>query len=116
MYLLFAVTKRRFILLTVSEIAEEQTKDKSLQQQNSTSNVEETLIENTYVLCKNDKIIIPKTLQTQAVAWYHHYLQHPGHTCLEETLRSAMYWKICFQMFDYMSKPVNPGRSTKRKS
>ena len=79
--------------LTVSEIAEEQTKDKSLQKQKGTSNVEETLIENTYVLCKNGKLIIPKTLQRRAVAWYHHYLQHPGHTRLEETLRSAMYWK-----------------------
>ncbi len=25
--------------------------------------------------------------------WYHHYLQHPGHTRLEETLCTAMYWK-----------------------
>ena len=74
MYLLFTVTKKQIYLLTVSEIAEEQTKDKSLQQQMSTSNVEETLIENTYVLCKNGKIIIPKTLQKRAVAWYHHYL------------------------------------------
>ena len=79
--------------LTVSEIAEEQAKDKSLQKQKSISNVEETLIENTYVLCKNGRLIIPKTLQTRAVAWYHHYLQHPGHTRLEETLRAAMYWK-----------------------
>ena len=49
--------------LTVSEIAEEQTKDKGLQQQRRTSKFEETLIENTYVLCKNGKKIIPKTLQ-----------------------------------------------------
>ena len=26
-------------------------------------------------------------------SWYHHYLQHPGHTRLEETLCAAMYWK-----------------------
>ena len=32
-------------------------------------------------------------LQHRAVSWYHHYLQHPGHTRLEETLRAAMYWK-----------------------
>jgi hypothetical protein len=30
---------------------------------------------------------------TQAVAWYHHYLQHPGHSRLKETMRSMMYWK-----------------------
>ena len=59
--------------LTVSAIAEEQTKDKRLQQLKITSKFEETLIENIYVLCKNGKLIIPKTLQKRAVAWYHHY-------------------------------------------
>jgi hypothetical protein len=45
------------------------------------------------VLCKEGKLVIPKTLQHKAVAWYHHYLQHPGHTRLEETLRAVLYWK-----------------------
>ncbi len=51
------------------------------------------LVEDTKVLCKNGKLIIPASLHLRAVAWYHHYLQHPGHSCLEETIRSAMYWK-----------------------
>ena len=38
--------------LTVSKIAEEQLKDKSLQQQKGLMKYEETLFENTYVLCK----------------------------------------------------------------
>jgi hypothetical protein len=38
-------------------------------------------------------MVIPKVLQRRAVSWYHHYLQHPGHTRLEETLHAAMYWK-----------------------
>jgi hypothetical protein len=25
--------------------------------------------------------------------WYHHYLQHPGHTRLKETMKSVIYWK-----------------------
>jgi hypothetical protein len=25
--------------------------------------------------------------------WYHHYLQHPGHTRLEETMNATIYWK-----------------------
>jgi hypothetical protein len=78
--------------LTISEIAEEQLKDKSLQQHKVLMKLEETLIENTYVLCKEGKLVIPKTLQHKAVAWYYHYLQHPGHTRLEETLRAVMYW------------------------
>ena len=38
-------------------------------------------------------MVIPKGLQHHAVAWFHHYLQHTGTTCLEETLRLSMYWK-----------------------
>ncbi len=45
------------------------------------------------MLCKNGKLIIPTSLQHRAVAWYHHYLQHPDHSHLEETFRSMMYWK-----------------------
>ncbi len=69
--------------LTISEIAEEQLKDKALEQHKVLMKLEETLIENT---------VIPKTLQHKAVAWYYHYLQHPGHTRLEETLRAVTYW------------------------
>jgi hypothetical protein len=29
----------------------------------------------------------------RAVSWYHHYLQHPGHLRLEETMRSVMHLK-----------------------
>jgi hypothetical protein len=38
-------------------------------------------------------MIIPKRLQRCAVLWYHHYLQQPGHTQLEETMKAPMYWK-----------------------
>jgi hypothetical protein len=31
--------------------------------------------------------------KAQGVSRYHHYLQHTGHSCLEETMRSMMYWK-----------------------
>ncbi len=45
------------------------------------------LIEDTKVLCKEDKMIIPASLQHRAVSWYHHYLQQHGHSRLEETTR-----------------------------
>ncbi len=51
------------------------------------------LIEETKVLCKNGKLMIPTFLRHRAVSWYHHYLQHPVHSHLEETMRSMMYWK-----------------------
>ena len=44
------------------------------------------------VLCKDGRLVIPNKLQYRAIAWYHHYLQHPGHTRLEKTLKQAMYW------------------------
>ncbi len=38
-------------------------------------------------------MIIPKPLQRRIVLWYYHYLKHPGHTQLEETMKATMYWK-----------------------
>jgi hypothetical protein len=37
--------------------------------------------------------MIPTSLRQRAVSWYHHYLQHPGHLHLEETMRSMMCLK-----------------------
>jgi hypothetical protein len=79
--------------ITVKEIAEEQKKDKMFKTLTKSDKYETLLIENIKVLCKDGKLVIPKSLQKQVVQWYHHYLQHPGHTRLEETLRAAMYWK-----------------------
>ncbi len=42
------------------------------------------LVEDSKVLRKNGKLIIPSSLWHRAVAWYHHYLQHPGHLRLKE--------------------------------
>jgi hypothetical protein len=61
--------------------------------QNSTKGCMFYLIEDTKVLCKNGKIIIAASLRCRAVSWYHHYNQYPGHLCLEEMMRSVMYWK-----------------------
>ena len=51
------------------------------------------LVENKSCICHEGKLVIPKPLQRRATIWYHHYLQHPGHTCLEETMKAAIYWK-----------------------
>eukprot|EP00956_Cyclotella_meneghiniana_P010616 scaffold14771_cov79-Cyclotella_meneghiniana.AAC.1 len=79
--------------LTVSEIAEAQKEDADLKQLAKADKYEKKLVEDITVYCKDDKLVIPKTLQRRAVEWYHHYLQHPGSTRLEETLRGSMYWK-----------------------
>jgi hypothetical protein len=85
--------------LTTIEITEAQHKDRELKvyyKKNARMPKKDMclqLIEDTKVLCKNGKLVIPASLQHRAVAWYHHYLHHPGHSCLEETMRSVMYWK-----------------------
>jgi hypothetical protein len=38
------------------------------------------LVDNNYMVYKEGRMIIPKSLQRHALLWYHHYLQHPGHT------------------------------------
>ena len=35
------------------------------------------------------KLVISKPLSKKTVQWYYHYLHHPGHTRLEETLRAT---------------------------
>jgi hypothetical protein len=52
------------------------------------------LVDETSVVCKNGRMVIPNPLQRCVVLWFHHYLvQHPGHTRLEETMQATMYWK-----------------------
>ena len=97
--------EEEFYPLTIREIAEAQTKDKSLK---TNKTYDYKLVENIKVLCKNDKLVIPKPLQRRAVGWYHHYLQHPGHTRLEETIKAVMYWT---GMRDTVRKHVKTCRS-----
>jgi hypothetical protein len=85
--------------LTTIEIAEAQCKDWKLKvyyKKNTIMPKKDVclqLLEDTKVLCKNGKLIIPTSLHHWAVACYHHYLHHHGHSCLKKTMRSMMYWK-----------------------
>ena len=81
--------------LTVSKIVQEQHVDRSTKvyisqgntaQQKKTKKTDEMIylkvIDDTRVLVyDNYQLVIPgMDLQSQAVQWYHHYLQHPGHS------------------------------------
>jgi hypothetical protein len=84
--------------LTTPEIAEAQKADVKLKhcfKHNTVldKGLDVRLIDNMYGVCKDGRMIIPKPLQRRTVLWYHHYLQHPGHTPLEETMKATMYWK-----------------------
>jgi hypothetical protein len=67
---------------TTKEIAKAQKADKKIKHCFKSNTVldkglEVSLIDNTYVVCKNGRMIIPKPLQRCTVLWFHHYLQHP---------------------------------------
>jgi hypothetical protein len=95
--------------LTTIEIAEAQRKDQELKvylKKNEPTPKEDVcfyFIEDTKVLCKNGKLIIPASLRHRAVSWYHHYLHQCGHSHLKETIRSVMYWKgMCNNILKYV--------------
>jgi hypothetical protein len=84
--------------LPTEEISEAQWADASLKHLFKCNAVidqglEIKLIENMTCVCKDGQLVIHKLLQVHAVKWYHHYLQHPGHTSLEEIMNAAVYWK-----------------------
>jgi hypothetical protein len=51
------------------------------------------MIKDQKCICNKGRLVIPKPLQRWATMWYHHYLQHLGHTRLEEMMNAAIYWK-----------------------
>ncbi len=79
--------------LTTREIAEAQQQDNNLAKQAEKEGYSTQLVKNIEVLRYKGKMVIPKCLQHHAVAWFLHYLQHPGTKRLEETLHLLMYWK-----------------------
>ncbi len=68
------------------------------------------------VSAKNGWLVIPKPLQVRAVKWYHHNLQHPGHTRLEEIMNAAMYWKGMGTIFRSLTKSCRSFQINKRRS
>jgi hypothetical protein len=55
--------------------------------------LEVSFIDNAHVVCKDSRMSIPRPLQRCAVLCFPHYLQHQGHTHLEETINATMYWE-----------------------
>jgi hypothetical protein len=107
--------------LTIEEIAEAQRADaspKHLFKRNAVidQGLEIKLIENTTCVCKDGRLVIPKPLQVCAVKWCHHYLQHPGHTRLKETMNAAMYWKNMRTTIRSLTKSCRSCQINKRQS
>ncbi len=84
--------------ITMQEIAETQKANDKLKhcfKHNAVldKGLEVSLIDNTYMVCKDGRMIVPKPLQRHTVLWFHQYLQHPGHTRLEETMKATLHQK-----------------------
>jgi hypothetical protein len=57
------------------------------------------------LICRNEKIVIPNTLQWRVVTWYHDILCHSGETRTEQTLRQQFWWpKLRNDVHDVCSK------------
>ena len=68
----------------------------------------ERVIDNTTLLVYNVKnLIFPKVLQRILVSWYYHYLQHPGHRCLKDTIETAMNWRTIEIYKKWFSAPIS---------
>jgi hypothetical protein len=109
--------------LTTMEIAAAQRADASLKHLFKRNAVidqgfEIKLIENTTCVCKDGwlVIVILKPLQVHAVKWYHHYLQHPGHTRLKKKMNTAMYWKGMCTTIRSLTKSCRSRQINKRRS
>jgi Integrase zinc binding domain len=81
--------------LSYKQLAYAQGKDKKIQASLKTKAGKEKFVIKTFqhsdktyeLVTKDDKIVIPNSLQRKATKWYHTHLLHPGETRLELTLR-----------------------------
>ena len=44
------------------------------------------------IICKDDKIFIPETLQQRCMDWYNQNLRHPGKTRMKKTISQNSNW------------------------
>ena len=68
------------------------------------------------LIVKQDKIVVPKTLQKRCIDWYHLSLCHPGATRTEQTIRQHFTWKNLKGDVEKVCKKCATCQLTKRKS
>ena len=83
--------------LTFSKILEEQERDNDLQAKLQQSEVYQKKTfqhsDKSYdLITRDDKIVLPQSLQQMATEWYHLHLLHPGETRMELTLGQHYCW------------------------
>ncbi len=75
-------------------VAKYQEKDKKLKKKmkEKPSDFSTISVEGQDLITHKNKIYIPEHLQLKTVAWYHEYLEHPGETRTDLTLRQHFTW------------------------
>jgi hypothetical protein len=74
-------------------IACEQKKDTHLKEvMKKSDKFSERTVERSTVITYDNEIYIPISLRKRIVWWYHTYLQNPGITLMEATLRQNLTW------------------------
>jgi hypothetical protein len=106
--------------LSYKQLEHEQKKDKKLQTRlhkpDQTTYTKKTFrhSDKSYELVtRNDRIVIPKSLERKATEWYHTYLLHPGETRLELTLKQHFTFIGLKPMTQRVCKACNVCRSLK---
>ena len=108
--------------LTYKEIAHRQREDKKLQARIKTKDGQKTYKVKTFrhsdksyeLVTRDDKIVIPKSLERKATEWYHAHLLHPGESRLELTLRQHFTFIGLKTMVIRVCKACNVCRSLKK--
>jgi hypothetical protein len=95
-------SEQEIYLVTVADIAQEQRRDRDLKAyfkrkfpkgQKANPKLSVKVIDEVEILVyENTQMVIPNSLRSNILDWYHHYLLHPGKTRLEEILKVSMYW------------------------
>ena len=96
--------------LTTREIAEAWQQDNNLKIEAAKEGYSTHLVKNIEVLCKQGKMVLPKCLQHHTVAWFHHYLQHPGTKLSKKLFVFQCIGKVSEQQSNHMSKNVTVAR------
>ena len=66
------------------------------------------------LICFNNKIVIPVTLQKRVAEWYHLTLCHPGINRTEQTIRQHFWWKELRQHVTKVCEACDICQRTKR--
>ena len=82
--------------LTFREIAKRQQEDRELQRLRHKPSYAQTLYpfgdKGYKLITKDNKIVLPRSLQAKAIQWYHEILLHPGETRTELTIGQHFTW------------------------